>query len=529
VGLEVLGGSFSATIQNQGTAGDRRIRPDAAWAGVWRESRWVTQLRFGDGLSTGPRPRTIRGLSLGNSPYVRPNVLGEATFTGGLGPGWQVEAYRGSRLIAFDSVNALGRYSIDAPIAYGENPIELVAYGPFGEVRRFNRTYRADPNRLPEGRFEYGAALGGCRTERCRATANVDLRYGLSRRWTIQGGADQFWRADSLGSLFHPYLGVAGTIGNAVGLQVDGVANAVVRGAIRYEPSTTLILTAEAARFTRGVKAPLLTPEGRSSQLTFSGTYYPSPRAGSFFVEGSLEMVRSEVAAVTGGRLGVSYQHGQLQLLPSIRWLGSRTTLALNAYALPTPSLGPLLGQVAGRVAIETAAALAPTMVTGYLSRNVGPEVRIEVGGGWTQFQGGVASLQVAANLATIRSLTSLSRTASGTVGSQFVQGSLLYNWESNRIGFAAGPSLERAGLTGRVFLDRNGNERFDPGEEPLPNVRVIVGMETRVFNQRGEYRLWNVTPHEPALIAVDSTSLESPLWVPAFAAIRIEPGPNRY
>ena len=184
---------------------------------------------------------------------------------------------------------------------------------------------------------------------------------------------------------------------------------------------------------------------------------------------------------------------------------------------------------IAGRVAIETASTFDPWTLTGYLSRNLGREIRVEVGGGWTRYQGAVASLQIAANLATVRSLTSLTHNRGGTVGSQFVQGSVLYDRQSRRVGLAAGPSLERAGLTGRVFLDRNGNERFDPGEELLPNVRVIVGMETRLSNQHGEYRLWNVTPHEPALIAVDSTTLESPLWVPAFSAIQIEPGPNRY
>lgn len=537
LGLDVLGGSFTTTIQNQDAGGRQRIRADVSWAGVWRNRSWLTQLRLGDGFASGPRPRTVRGIVFGNSPYVRPNALGEVTFAGGLGPGWQVEAYRGGRLIGFDSVNALGRYAIDAPIAYGENPVEFVAYGPFGEVRRFNRTYRADPNRLPTKRFEYGAALGACRTDRCDATANLDLRYGLSRHWTAQAGLDQFWRADSLGALFHPYAGLAGALGNAVGVQLDAVANAILRAGLRYEPATSLILSAEATRFARGVRAPILTPDGRTSQLTFTGVYYPTERLGSFYIDGSIDFIRTPTTSTSSGRLGFSYQHRQLQFLPSVRWQRERAnqttigqaTFSLNTYVLPIPKLGPVFGQVTGRATIETAASLRPLTLTGYASRNLTSAVRLEIGGGWSRFQGATASLLLAANLATVRSLTGLTRTGGTTTGTQFVQGSLLYNGQARRLSFAAGPSLERAGLMGRVFLDRNGNDRFDVGEDLLPNVRVIVGMETRVSNRRGEYHLWNVTPHEPAVIAVDSTTLESPLWVPAFSAVSIEPGPNRY
>jgi len=42
------------------------------------------------------------------------------------------------------------------PVRYGENPVDFVAYGPFGEIREFNRTYRVLGELLPAGRFEYG-------------------------------------------------------------------------------------------------------------------------------------------------------------------------------------------------------------------------------------------------------------------------------------------------------------------------------------------------------------------------------------
>ncbi|HWA16564.1 MAG TPA: hypothetical protein VG817_09025, partial [Gemmatimonadales bacterium] len=166
LGLDVFGGSFGFALQSQDGA-DRAPRADASWTSVWRDNAYLSQLQLGDGISTGPRSRTLRGFAITNSPYSRPSTLGILPFGGNLGPGWTVEAYRGGRLVGFDSVNALGNFSFDLPVQYGENPVDFVAYGPFGEIREFNRTYRARTDGISPGRLEYGLSAGGCRTTRC--------------------------------------------------------------------------------------------------------------------------------------------------------------------------------------------------------------------------------------------------------------------------------------------------------------------------------------------------------------------------
>ncbi len=537
LGLDLVGGSFTASFANQRRLDQTSIRSDIAWSGVWKDNRWLSQLRLGDGYSTGPRTRTLRGVSLGNTPYLRPNVLGAAAFTGDLGPGWQIEAFRGGRPIAFDSVNALGRFSIDAPIQYGDNPIDFVAYGPFGEVRRFSRTLRVDGDRLPSRRLEYGAALGACRSARCQATANVDVRYGLSPRWTLATGLDEFWR-DTLPSLFHPYASLSGSLTNAVGVEAELVANAVARALVRFEPRTSMILTAEATRFARGVQAPLLTPEGRTSQFTLTGFFRPVDALGAFYFDGSLDLIKAGAQTTTSGRLGASYQRGALQLLPAVRWQRGgtaagagpqHTNFELSAFVLPAPALGPVFGAATSRILLETESSFDLSALGLAVSRNLNRGIRVEVGGGWSKLAGSNVSLSLQANLASVRSYTTVSRSAGQTGATQYLQGSVMYERASRRVSFGPGPSLERAGLTGRVFLDQNGNDRFDPGEPLLPNVRVSIGMETRTSDSKGEYRLWNVTPYERAVIAVDSTTLASPLWVPSIGRVAVEPGPNRF
>ena len=190
LGADVGGGSLEMLGQSVGPAEQGRVHLDASWTGVWRENRWVKQLRLGDVASTGPRARALQGISLTNAPFVRPSLIGSLRYAGSLEPGWSVEAYRGGDLVAFDSADVSGGFAIDLPVRYGENPVDFVAYGPFGEIREFNRTYRVLSELLPARRFEYGLGGGRCPqpTFICNTTANLDLRYGATRRWTVQGG-----------------------------------------------------------------------------------------------------------------------------------------------------------------------------------------------------------------------------------------------------------------------------------------------------------------------------------------------------
>jgi hypothetical protein len=498
----------------------------------------LSQLRIGDGYASGPRGRSSRGLSVSNSPYVRPPTIGDVPFAGKLGAGWTVEAYRGGRLIGFDSVNALGQFSFDVPIQYGENPVDFVAFGPFGEVREFNRTYRVATDGLPARQLEYGASLGECRTMLCTATSNVDLRYGASTRWTLRAGLDQFWR-DTLGNLTHPYVGFLGAITNALIAEGEAVGNAVLRGALRYEPTVNLQFGAEVNRFARGVRDPILTPDGRLSQWTANVFFRPISRLGGTYFDASFDRINGETTDISSGRLGGSVQVADVRFLPAVRFqrqtgfgpAQSQTFYGVNTFVLPRPSLGKVLGSMTARTSIEFEQGAGASSASAYVGFPVLRGLRAELGTNWFRGMRGPAfSLLVAAELPTVRSYTTV--TAGGgneALGTQYLTGSAIYNPTRTNVDFSAMPGLSRGGVTGRVFLDANANGRHDGGEELLQNVRVVVGPVFSFSDRSGNYKVWDVLPYEPTPVTVDSATLASPLWVPSFARALIEPSPNRY
>jgi hypothetical protein len=114
-------------------------------------------------------------------------------------------------------------------------------------------------------------------------------------------------------------------------------------------------------------------------------------------------------------------------------------------------------------------------------------------------------------------------------VVSQFVQGSVLYDPARRQVAFAAGPSLERAGISGRVFLDANGDGKWQAGEQAIAGARVRAGFVTTLSDSSGRYRIWDLPAFEPVLVAVDTTTLDSPLWMPAYGSMSVETGPNRF
>ncbi len=538
LGLNLLGGSLEGRVASAGPPRDGAVRVDASWAGVWRKSRYVTQLRLGDGLSTGPRPRSVRGFSLSNAPFLRPSLFGDIGFQGALGPGWEIEAYRGGRLIALDSADAIGRFSMDLPVEYGENAVDFVAYGPFGEVRRFNQNYRVSTDVIPGRRLEYGLAVGGCRAAECRANANLDLRYGVTSRWTVRGGVDQFWR-DTLPGLFHPYLGVGGTLGNAWGVEVEGVASAVVRGALRYEPSQDLRLSTEYHDFAGGTTAPLLTPAGRRTQWTTEALARPFPSRDDLYLEASLDRITAVNGRSTSGRLGLSLYASRFRLVPAVRHVrfadaaGVRTSesfVSLNTFSLPFPELGPVFGKVSTRANWELDDGGRMALAGGYLSRELASHLHVEAGATWSRGVGTMLSLFLSTQLPTVRATTSVTAPSRGDpLVSQFVQGSVLYDPAWRQVAFASGPSLERAGISGRVYLDTNGDGRWQPGEQVVSGARVRAGFVTTLSDSSGRYRIWDLPAFEPVLVAVDTTTLESPLWIPAYGSMSVETGPNRF
>ena len=539
MGAQVAGGALDIGVRSLGTLDYGQAEVAATWTGVWINNRYVKQLTLGTATLTGPRYSGIRGVAITNSPYVRPSYVGQLDYYGRLEPGWQLEAYSGGQLVAFDSIGANGDYTITLPVGYGENPVDFVAYGPTGQVRRFNQTYRVVSEQLPNKQLEYGLAAGECISTLCNRALNADLHYGLSRRVTIRGGVEGYSR-DNLSTLVHPYAVATGLIGNSITVEGEAVGNGWFRGAARLEPSLNFRLAAGYTAFDQTVERPVISPEGRRSQWIFDGFLRPIPSLSSFYLQASAELDDGDKLDMSRARIQASVQAGGVRLYPYVRFehfaptLGdaaSNRFLGLSAYASGRPSWGTLLGGLWFRGDLESGGSAGWNFAAATVARSFGPALRVEGGAAWRRSVPGTTfTFSLVSYLPTLQARTTAlaPTTGSGSVVQQ-VQGALIYDKNQGRVTANPNPGIQRSGVSGTVFVDENANGRQDPGEPGAVNVRVVVGSNTARTDSTGEYHVWDIPAFEPVLVQIDTTSLDNPLYVPAFTSASLQPPPNAY
>ncbi|MGH7752867.1 MAG: carboxypeptidase regulatory-like domain-containing protein, partial [Gemmatimonadales bacterium] len=304
-----------------------------------------------------------------------------------------------------------------------------------------------------------------------------------------------------------------------------------------------LRVVVEGTQFDSTVVSPMLTGSGLARQWGLSAFVRPLPRKPLFFFDAAVDRVETGSLVSTRARIGASFQGDAVRLLPFLRFerlapaglAAMGTTYAgVNAFILPRTGggAGKVLRGALIRANFEMAGLDSLMSASVFLSRRLWTGVRFESGLLWTRAAVGNPTLQVIVSsyLPSVRLVTSTSMPRGATAtGSQYVQGSVLWDGTANRVRLAPGPSLERAGLTGRVFFDANANGIRDADEPGLPDVRVRIATTVAATDSNGELHVWDLVPFEPVMVVLDSLSLENPLWVPAYATVSVVPGPNRF
>lgn len=530
VASRLMDGTVSFGVRGTGQRGSTQV--DGSWTRIWQDGTWLRQMRLGDGAGSGPRPALSRGLLLTNAPPYRPLVVEALPFAGSLEPGWSVEAYRNGQLVAFDSTGVAGRYEITLPIHYGENPVDFVAYGPLGEVRTFNRTFRALPNMLPSGSTEYAVSGGACRYD-CASRGNGDLRVGVSRRITARGGLD-FERREG-NDYWTPYLGLVSTPFNAVGLELETVRNGFDRGTVRYEPNPGVRTTFDFVKYSDQAPLRRLGAPGRESDIRFSGRFSKRRDGSGLALETAAARFNDDNGRRTEARIGISAQQDNILLRPYVRtarneYLGNnrRESFAgTELTLLPRPSLGSLFGSMWLRAEGEIGTDGKPELASITAMRSLITRVRVEGGYRWQRSsRGSTIWLGIVSELSVVR----YSARAMSVIGGdndrvdQSIGGSVVWDKYGDRFLFSAEPATDRTGVTGTVYLDVNADGRRQRGEPTLSGMRVLTPGHAILTDSLGRFQMWGLQAFEPVRFSVDTASLPDPHYIPSRAGVMVTP-----
>ncbi len=537
LGGKLFGGGLEVEYERLGFQGGSITRTRGSWQRAWPERRWVRQVRIGDVQTSGLRSRQVRGAVVTNQPFIRSSAFDFEEIVGELPEGWEIELYDAYGLLDFGEADPLGEFRVALPLRYGQNPFDMVLYGPQGEVVRRQRTIRVPFSRIPAGELEYAVGLGACRaSDLCGGLVSADARYGINNHITAQAGWDVITRGGDASDVFQPYAAVSAAVLPSVRLTTEAVLNGQLRGQADFEPSPDLrVQLAQTFLDTDGAR--------------LTGT--PQDRRRT---EGSLQWITTgrvtTVLQVSASRAsGDGISRAAYSVTGTARYGGRRFALGLRQLRVTQPSLslkttsldlngdfvmlgGPRWLRTAtlgGGIGVDAERGLSSLRAA--IGRAVGRIVRVDFGIGWFRDRGGFAiQLGLSSMLPGPRFGSQNTFTAgTGAEGVQYFDGSVLFDPSTGRARLGDGRDVGRAGLSGLVFLDIDGDGERDNDEPGLANVPVRVDGWTLETDSTGRFSTWELFPFETSFITVDTTGLDNPFYVVPNRILDVTPTPNSF
>ncbi|MDY7096878.1 MAG: carboxypeptidase-like regulatory domain-containing protein [Pseudomonadota bacterium] len=557
---EALGTSYTARLGTDQTLTPQSLRlrayrndPEGKLLGPLK----ATQVAVGDVETLAGRltaqTAVGRGAFVTNRPIGRPSRFSATTLRGVLPAGWDAELYRNDQLIAFQDDRGDGRYEfLEVELFFGRNDLEVVLYGPQGQIRREKTAIPIGFNQIEPGQTYYWAGV----VQNDRDIIQLDdatISSPQKWRWGVglERGLDKRTSASvGLHSLF--FVGERRTYAEAALARTFGSLQLELAGAHEFGAGSVTELNA-LGRF---------------------GNFNLGANALVTFGDFMSEFASGEIDHRVGFNFDTSLRLGKLQLpvQGALNRVRRRDGTNVNEY-LVTTSFS------AGRVAFSTQLERREEVDGNAQNNGNSPgdsDTRIRMLAN-TRFRDlrlrGNATFLVSGQnqgleTATVRADYDLDEKSD-------LQGQLEYSANNDefrltagysrrfkhvslrgdafvtsrggvganvQVAFSLGPDpvsggvrvtqtkLARSGQAAvTVFRDDDGNGRRDPGEELLKDVLVEAGLRSTdaVTGENGRAIVDDLRPFKPVLVGVDESSLGDPYLAPAVKGIVVTPRPG--
>ncbi|HXO20040.1 MAG TPA: histidine kinase dimerization/phospho-acceptor domain-containing protein [Thermoanaerobaculia bacterium] len=500
---------------------------------------------FHPGLALIALPNSGPGLTISNFPLQLPTQFDRQSFRGDLPPGWEVELYRGQDLLAFAQSRPDGAYEfLDVPLLFGLNLFRLEFYGPQGQHRSETRRLNVGDTLTPQGKLYY-RLVGNDPSYRllgkgvdAGARSSLDLSGGLTRNLSVTASL----AAVDLADRRHTYgkaglRAFSGFLFANVDVAVDTGGGSAWQATLqsRLGRFGLQLQHAELDHFvSEAFVSPLDPIRSRTTvrlDTTVPETLLPPISVLVEVLQDRLES--SQQVSQLNGRLSASRRG--LSVANQVEWAfssGSGPGLPANASGqllvskfLPAFALrGELDYNLEPASELTSVAVTAETRVVPELLLSAGISRTIQ--GQRTRFLAGVSKLEGAFGFGVTADYSRpdglgvilLLSVAAGRDARNA-------KWHPQ-----ARPIAGSGAVSGRAFLDLNGNGLMDAGEKAIPGAGFLLGGAGSLArtDDAGEAFLPNLAPYKSLDVALAPSTLEDPFWKPAQEGVRIVPRPGK-
>jgi hypothetical protein len=551
---ELLGASFDAQLSTDNRLVPKNLRvrayrsdPQAKLLGPLKATHFAIGDVSAASSALGLQNTAGRGIFVTNRPLQRPENFDRTTFRGVLPDGWDAELYRNQQLIAYVQSRGDGRYEfIDVPLRFGQNRFEVVLYGPQGQIRREIRMIPVGPDSIPPRETYYWAGMqdagrdlidfGGL--DQINDTAGwrgvIGFERGLDARTSVGGAySNGLYRGRR-----RQYL--EGSVRRALGpalIELSAASNLQSGYGLRGQALAQFgeaLLSAEAAFFENGFQSERF-DTGLRRHLALSADY-------NLKIAGITVPVHAEARhkkRLDGNNFleanaGISFNISSIAASADIYWEKRFNGSNINAADKVDAQLR-LSGRV-GRVRLRGEARYGLAQNSGFKESKLTAEWRAGENAEWRAELGydapgkrGRIAGAYTKRFDTFALTASLESASDGAVAAG-ISAALSFGPDPRGGMRVASEKLATMGQAmAIVYRDENADGIRQASEPAEKAVELTAGLNGRgpPTDDTGTSFIDGLTPYQPILIGIDTSSLPDPFVQPANSGVVITPRPG--
>ena len=538
-GAEILGGETEGSLLGAVSGGNPSLYSSTlSWKYTFDSSAYISYAGLGNLYSDGLTSYGFRGAQVSNEPLTVRTIFGQYVINARTNPNWDVELYLNGQLAAYKRADAQGRAQFTIPLVYGTTYIQLKYYGPNGQFREEDRRLQIPFSFVPAGQLNYSVSAGLVNNTNYNFLS-ANALFGITSWATDKLGLD--YVDDPLFSKPLLYNSLYLRFGPEYTMSIDAAPDAFYRTSFNALYASQTAFDLEYGHYSQNM---LYNPSLRLQELQADAfvPFYIGRNSLNFRVAGIAQ-------TYYGGQKSYSYSANFSSSLSQLNVSVGYTKSIIDYGVGPTDNnynltgsvlyslcfgqgafnfLNGTLVSVTGRYGVLKN---SPDDISLQLSKNVLRYVRI----GFTADRNYINkattfNLQIIADLPFIRSTTSAQFQGGSGFYSQNFSGSVGYDSNYGQFLFNDLGWVGRSAASVRMFVDANGNGRYDKGEEIIRHgsitLRQAVSSET---SSNGITREWNMLPYTQYSADVDLSTIRNPLLIPKWKSFSFITDPNSY
>jgi hypothetical protein len=534
----VAGGDLEMTASGDYTTSlSSSTKLEGQWKYVIDEKSYITNLSAGDVYANSIFPSSFKGIQVSNEPVqirtmYQSYVIEQKTF-----PQWTVELYLNEKLVSITKADELGNFRFVVPLTYGTTNYSLRIYGPTGEVIEDRQRIQIPFSFIPSGEVNYTINAGELRANNDHFV-QASLTSGLTSWLTATAGIEYI--NDTLYAKPIGSLSLSSWLDKNYIFTVDAAPGALYRADLSavYASQVSADLSV-----TKHEKNEYYNPSRivTETQTMLSLPLLLASTAITYRLQASRQ--NYEHSATTFMTTGATTTYKQINGTIEYRY----SELKSDYYSTtrePLLSTSILYSFIPNRkLALFTTNILFGSSFTYNLEQKSADELRLDLSSNVTssgrlQFSYTrsfirnqyMANVQFIYEFPFTRSTTTASLDAGDATVIQNVSGTVGY--DSRQKTFHAN-NLESVGLsalTMHMFVDKNGNGVFDPGEQTIDDVAFNLEQAAFIdFGDSGITQVRRLLPYTRYNINIDRSSISNPLWVPKAYTFSVMTEPDIY